>query len=195
VLRDVHSLTTRGEVGLASSVIVGDAEGLPVRVRIERIDGAVLAFDAVVGREIDEVRGATVSLWAGPSRTLVSRPHPPGPPAAPIFKTGDDSFDQRFRCRGAASAFAKLFDEGLRARAVATLDGWLAFWEPEGMRYRIYPGRGAPLDHPIPLSDLALGRPGNAERLVAVIELLAEIASRGVVVPEPTAPSQLEDPE
>ena len=73
-LRDVHSLTTRGEAGLASSVIVGDAGGLPVRVRIERIDGAVLALDVVVGREIDEVRGATLTLWAIPNRGLGVNP-------------------------------------------------------------------------------------------------------------------------
>ena len=93
--------------------------------------------------------------------------------------------------RGSSLAFNKVFDEGLRARAIATLDGWLAYWEPEGLRYRVYPGRGAPLDHPIPLSDLALGRPASAERLVAVFELLVEIAARGVT-PQPTeAPKEL----
>jgi hypothetical protein len=76
-------------------------------------------------------------------------------------------------------AFNKLLDEGLRARAAATLDGWLAYWESEGLRYRVYPGRGAPLDHPMPLSDLALCRTATADRLVAVIELVIEIAARG----------------
>ena len=178
-LRDVHSLTTRGEGGLASSVIVGDAAGLAVRVRIERIDGAVLALDVVLGREIDEVRGATLTAWAIPARVLGI--NPAGPPAAPIFKTGDLRFDERFRTRGSALAFRRLFDDGLRARAVATLDGWLAYWENEGVRYRIYPGRGAPLDHPMPLSDLALGGgTATAERLITVIELLIELGSRGI---------------
>lgn len=192
-LTGVQTLTTRGEENIASTLIVGDKNGLSVRTRVERVEQSVIALDVVVGREIDEVRGATLSLWAGPQRALVERPHPPGPPAAPLFKTADAAFDQRFRCRGNAQVFAKLFDEGLRARAVATLDGWLAFWEPEGMRYRVYPGRGAPLDHPIPLSDLATGRPANAERLVAVIELLVEIAGRGVVVEAVSEPTQLDD--
>jgi hypothetical protein len=48
------------------------------------------------------------------------------------------------------------------------------------VRYRVYPGRGAPLDHPMPLSDLALGRAVTADRLVAVVELLADIAARGI---------------
>jgi hypothetical protein len=178
-LAGVHTLTTRGEGGLASSVIVGDAGGIPVRARIERIDGCVLGLDVVLGREIDELRAATLTVWAIPARGL--GPNPQGPPAAPPFPTEDSHFDERFRTRGSAAAFRALFDEGLRARAVATLDGWLAYWEREGLRYRVYPGRGAPLDHPMPLSDLALGRiPPTAERLVAVIELLVELAARGV---------------
>jgi hypothetical protein len=176
----VHSLTTRAEGGLTSTQLVGDNRGLPVRTRIERIDGSVVALDVVIGREIDEVRGATLSLWAIPPRQLGV--NPAGPPAAPLFKSGDGSFDERFKARGSSIAFGRLFDEGLRARTVATLDGWLAYWEGEGLRYRVYPGRGAPLDHPIPLSDLALGKPGNPERLVAVIELLVEIGARGVAV-------------
>ena len=196
VLAEVHSLTTRGEGGLASSVIVGDARGMPVRVRVERIDGAVLALDVVLGREIDEIRGATLTAWAIPPRALGA--NPAGPPAAPIFRTGDPQFDERFRIRGSALAFRKLFDDGLRARATATLDGWLAYWENEGMRYRVYPGRGAPLDHPIPLSDLALGRTSatsaasaTAERLITVIELLIDLALRGI----PPGPAGTSSPE
>jgi hypothetical protein len=109
-----------------------------------------------------------------------------------LFKIQDAAFDERFKCRGNARTFGNLFDDGLRARVVATLDGWLAYWEPDGLRYRVYPGRGAPLDHPMPLSDLALGRPATPARLVAVIELLVEIAARGV--PSQPAPELLEEP-
>jgi hypothetical protein len=190
-LGDVHSLTTRGEGGLASSVIVGEAGGIPVRTRIERIDGSVLAIDVVLGREVDELRVSTFTSWAIPTRGIGN--NPAGPHATPAFRAGDAQFDDRFKLRGSASAFAKLFDEGLRARAVATLDGWLAYWEGEGVRYRIYPGRGSPLDHPLPLSDLATGRvPPNAERLVAVLELLVEIATRGLPAAPPKEPTELE---
>lgn len=186
---DVQSLTTRGEGGLMSSVIVGTANGAPLRVRVERIDGCVLALDVTLGAEIDELRGATLTMWAIPERALGA--NPPGPPAAPLFKTGDAALDERFKTRGNAQIFAKLFDDGLRARAVAALDGWLAFWDADGLRYRVYPGRGAPLDHPMPLSDLALGRPAGPERLVAVIELLVEIAARGVVARDTVEPEEL----
>jgi hypothetical protein len=189
-LAGVHSLTTRGDGGLASSVIVGDKDGLSVRTRIERIEGCVIALDVIVGREIDELRGATVTLWAIPPRALGV--NPAGPPSAPVFRTNDAPFDQRFKTRGSRAALDKLLDDGLRARVVATLDGWLAYWEPEGLRYRVYPGRGAPLDHPMPLSDLALGRTASPERLIAIIELLVEIASRGITVAPAEPPTTLD---
>jgi hypothetical protein len=188
VLGEVHSLTTRGEAGLASSVVVGEAAGRPVRIRIERIEGSVLALDIVVGREIDEVRGATLTVWALAGRALGV--NPAGPPAAPTFKTGDPAFDERFKTRGSAQVFRQLFDDGLRARAVAVLAGWLAYWDGDSVRYRIYPGRGAPLDQPIPLSDLAHGAPASVEPLVAVVELVLALAERGVTnaaAPEPSA--------
>jgi len=190
-LGDVHSLTTRGEGGLMSSVIIGEANGTQVRVRIERIDGSVLALDVVVGREIDELRGSSLTLWSIPPRQLGV--NPPGPPATPLFRTGHPAFDERWKSRGSALAFTRLFDQDLRNRMLTTLDGWLAYWEGESLRYRVYPGRGAPLDHPLPLSDLALGRSATqVERLIAVVELLVEIAARGVKAPPPAEPSELE---
>ena len=190
-LDGVHSLTMRGEAGLASSVIVGELGGVAVRARIERVDGAVLALDVVIGREVDELRGATFTASALPARGTGAGP--PGPPATPAFRTADPQFDERFRVRGSAAAFEVLLDDGLRARAVATLDGWLAYWDREGVRYRVYPGHGAPLDHPIPISDLALGNAtAAAERLVGVIELVAEIGGRGVPAPSRAEPAELE---
>jgi hypothetical protein len=191
-LDDVHSLTTRGEGGLVSTVIVGESGGMQVRARIERIDGAVLALDIVLGRECDELRSATMTLWTIPMRGLGA--NPAAPPAAPLFKTGDEAFDERFKTRGSALAFRQLFDEDLRVQAVTILEGgWLAYWDKEGLRYRVYPGRGAPIDHPLPLSDLALGRSATqAERLVVLIELLVQIAKRGVPALPAAEPPELE---
>jgi hypothetical protein len=188
-LADVHTLTSRGDHGLTTSVIVGDAAGITVRTRIERFEDSVVALDIILGREVEETRSATFTLWAIQPRNL--GPNPPAPPAAPTFKTKDEAYDERFKTRGNRAAFDKMVDDGLRARAVATLDGWLAYWEPRCLRYRVYPGRGAPLDHPIPLSDLATGRSTGADRLVAIVELLVEIASRGVVVERALPPEVL----
>ncbi|HEU0033062.1 MAG TPA: hypothetical protein VFQ53_20660 [Kofleriaceae bacterium] len=191
-LADVHSLTTRGDGGLASSIIVGEVKGVPVRARIERVDGKVLAIDVVIGREIDELRGATLTVWAVPERGLGT--NPAAPPAGPLIKSGDARFDERFRVRGNAAAFATLFDDGRRERALTYLAGWLAYWEREGVRYRVYPGRGAPLDHPLPLSDLAHGKvPPNAEEIIASIELLVELGTQVLEPPAPVGvPSDLE---
>jgi hypothetical protein len=190
VLADVQTLSSRGDADLISTVIVGDAAGLPVRARIERIAGAVLGLDVVIGREIDEVRAATLAVWPLPVAGLGGS-HPPAPPAAPVFRAQDAQVDGKFKLRGSQIAFGKLFDDGLRARSVDQLDGWLAYWDRDGLRYRVFPGRGAPLDHPLPLSDLAVGKPATAERLVAVIELLVDIAKRGVVAAPAAPPEEL----
>ncbi|HEX4455139.1 MAG TPA: hypothetical protein VH143_29965 [Kofleriaceae bacterium] len=179
-LSNLHTLTTRGDGNLATTLLLGDSRGVPVRVRVDRIETSVVALDVIVGREIDEVRGATFCVWAIPNRG--AGVNPSGPPAAPVFKAGDAAFEQRFKSRGNALAFQHMLDAPLRARATATLDGWLAYWDRESLRYRVYPGRGAPLDHPLPLSDLATGRTAGPERLQAVIELLVEIAAHGIEV-------------
>jgi hypothetical protein len=190
-VENVHSLTTRGEGGLMTSLIVGDVGGLPVRMRIERIEGSVLALDVVVGREIDELRTATFTIWSVAPRALGA--NPPGPPAVPLFKTGDEPFDERFKSRGSVGAFRAMLDNELRLRAVTTLDGWLAYWTDEGLRYRVYPGRGAPIDHPMPLSDLSLGRSAmQVERLVMLVELLVDIGKRGIQPTVAAAPTELE---
>ena len=188
----IHTLTTRGEGGLVSTVIVAEQGGLPVRLRIERFDGAVLALDVVIGREIDEVRGATFTLWSVPPRALGINPS--GPPAAPLCKTGDVDLDERFRLRGSALAFHTLFDGALRTRGAGMFAGWLAYWERDGLRYRVYPGRGSPLDLPVPLSDLAMGRTATPERLAALVELLAEVGARGVAPSLSAPPSALGEP-
>jgi hypothetical protein len=171
-------------------VIVGDAKGLPVRARIERIAGAVLGLDIVIGREIDEVRAATLTAWPLPSAALGGS-HPPAPPAAPVFRTQDAQVDDKFKLRGSPIAFGQLFDTALRARMVTSLDGWLAYWDRDGLRYRVFPGRGAPLDHPMPLSDLAVSKTATPERLIAVVELLVDVARRGVVVAPSEPPQEL----
>jgi len=161
-----------------------------VRLRIERIEGSVLGLDVVLGRDFEDGRSATFTMWGIAPRALGV--NPPGPPAAPVFKANDPLFDERFKLRGSARAFARVFDDGLRARAVATIDGWIAYWDHESVRYRVFPGRGAPLDHPMPLSDLALGRAATAERLVTVVELLVALAARGVALRAAAAePTQL----
>ncbi|HKA87400.1 MAG TPA: hypothetical protein VKE22_07020 [Haliangiales bacterium] len=161
--------------------MAGSLGGLPWGVTIDRLaGGGVRAVDIVFGSPGGGEPGWT--LAARPEGLLGGAAHPP-PPAAhvPVAHTGDAPFDQRFRVRDAGEFTAAWLDEGLRARAAAVLDGWVAAWPGAGIRYRVCPGRGAPLDHPVPQSELAF-RPGDpaaaAERLVRVFDLIAELAAK-----------------
>jgi hypothetical protein len=183
-----RAVTVRGEGGAARSHIVATAAGLPLRVTIERIAGSVTGIDVVVG--IDP--GGAPPGWtlkARGERRLGLDLHPDPPPCdgAP-HKTGDAAFDRRFRVRDAGGHTDLLFDDGLRARAAATLDGWLALWPGRALRFRVHPGRGAPLDHPVPISELAFRGaepPPSTDRLAALIELLVELGSRAGVAAAP----------
>jgi hypothetical protein len=170
----VSAVSVRGEGEHTSTVVVTERRGVPVRLRIERMARAVVVIDIVCGREIDAGRSAT---WS-----IVSRGggHPEPPPAGPLTRVDDAPFDERFRARGDLDSLKKMLDDGLRAQAAASLDGWLAYWDGQSLRHRVFPGQGAPLDVPIPLSQLAMEKrstPESAERLVRVIELCAEIAA------------------
>jgi hypothetical protein len=167
-------VSVRGEGEHTSTVVVTERRGVPVRLRIERMARAVVVIDIVYGREIDAGRSAT---WS-----IVSRGggHPEPPPAGPLARVDDAPFDERFRARGDLESLKKMLDDGVRAQAAASLDGWLAYWDGQSLRHRVFPGQGAPLDVPIPLSQLAMEKratPESAERLVRIIELCAEIAA------------------
>ena len=180
----VSAVSVRGEGEHTSTVVVTERHGVPVRLRVERMARAVVVVDIVCGREVDAGRTAT---WSLVSRST----HPEPPPAGPLVRADDAPFDERFRCRGDRESLLRLLDDGLRARAAAGLDGWLAYWDGQSLRHRVFPGQGAPMDVPIPLSQLAMDRratPESVERLVHVIELCAEISALGLAaVDEPVA--------
>jgi hypothetical protein len=184
--------------------IRGLAAALGAEARTEEQGGAELTriagtrgavpYELVIARTpagIDLVQvdlGPTPSVETPPAFTLHARgegiigraahPSPPEIPDAPSARSGDEAFDRRFRLRDAGGFTARLFDEGLRARATAVLDGWIAVWRAGGVRWRVCPGRGAPLDHPVPIPSLAFLGEGDPARMVNVVDLLAELAGR-----------------
>lgn len=184
----VSAVSVRGEGQSTSTVIVTERRGVPVRIRVERVHQAVVVLDLVCGREVDLGRAATWSVLARAGAPTRGN-HPEPPAAGSPFRTDDLAFDERFHARGDRASLLRVLDDDLRARAAASLGGWLAYWEGESLRHRVFPGVGAPLDHPLPLSDLAVRRstsPAAAERLVALIELCCELAARGLpLVDEP----------
>ncbi len=187
------SVTVRGDDGLATTHIVTRLHELAIRIRIERADDSILGMEIRCGED-PGISEPNWTLFARPERFLGVKAHPEPPmTSAPGTKTGDHSFDLRFRVRDGGELTAALFDDGLRARATALVDGWIAYWDGQGLIYRVHPGRGAPLDHPIPITELAFrgsSAPPAVDRLLTLIDLLATMAHR--VLPPSSPPTFLD---
>jgi hypothetical protein len=162
-----------------------ERQGVEVVVRIERHDDSITTIEVTCGRLPEQDEEPAWTLFALPERLLGIGEHPEPPQtSAPIRKYADDpAFEHRFRVRDSDDYTNLLLDDSLRARTNALIDGWLAFWPERALRYRVHPGCGAPLDHPIPITEMAFRgsiAAENAERLAAVIDLLIDVAARGL---------------
>jgi hypothetical protein len=162
-------------------VLLLEAAPCPIRLVIERHEGSIRVMEVVCGRDPREL-GEPAWTMEARSESRFASGHHPSPPAirAPQHRTGDAEFDRRFKLKGAEAQSAALLDDGLRARAVALLDGWMAYWPEAALIYQLCPGRGTPLDTPIPITQLAFGGAGPAtpDRMVTTLELVAAIAGR-----------------
>ena len=184
------------EPGSVTTHLHAQRRGVDVFVRIERYRGAIMVMDVVCGQKPVEGEAPQWTLYALPEKLLGIGAHPE-PPAttAPVVHVDDPPFTQRFRIRDAGNFTERLLDNGLRARVTALIDGWLAFWDGRGLHYRVQPGQGAPLDHPIPITELAfrgIAASPTADRVVTLIDLLVDITRRGraadpVAAAEPAA--------
>jgi len=164
-------------------VLLLEAAPCPVRLLIERHEGSIRVLEIVCGRDPRDLGDPGWTLEAKSERRFAGGQHP-SPPAirAPQHRTGDTEFDRRFKLRDAGDHTARLFDDGLRARAIALFDGWMAYWPGASLVYQLCPGQGAPLDSPIPITQLAFGGggPATADRMVTTLELIAAIATRAL---------------
>ncbi len=189
---DASDVADGGNGASRTHVLILDAAPVPVRLLVERLRGSVRLVELVCGRDPRESGEQPAwTLEARPERRLAVAAHPPPPDTgAPLTRTGDGVFDRRFRIRDAGGHSARLFDDGMRARATALLDGWLAFWPGRSLIYRVVPGHGAPLDNPIPISDLAFRGAiwdGAVDRMVTVLEFLTQLAGRAWAADESRA--------
>jgi hypothetical protein len=185
-------LTSRDE-DVTHTHIVTTRRGCGIALRIERVRRCITAIELTVG-EIPAQKEPDWTLNARPERGLGVGVHPPAPAtSAPVRKTGDTGFDRRFRVHDRGDLTDRLFDDGLRARTTALIDGWMACWKDTALRYRVHPGQGAPLDHPIAISELAVrgvDAPVSAERLVTLIDLVAELGARALPADHPGTPDR-----
>jgi hypothetical protein len=186
-----HAGGEGGDVGPAAEdtsrthVLITDSSAAPVRLLVERVAGAVQMIEVVCGRDARPSGEAPVwTVEARPERRLARVAHPTPPrTGAPHVRTGDATFDRRFHMRDGGGHAARLLDDGMRARASALLDGWLAYWPERALVYRVVPGHGAPLDNPIPISELAFRGAiwdGAVDRLVTVLEFLTELSRAAI---------------
>jgi hypothetical protein len=175
---EATSVTTHHE-GNRQTRIHAILGGMELSVEIEAEDDSIARIDVLVG-EVGQGEPAW-TMAARPEKRHGVHPSPPHT-SAPAIKTGDAPFDERFRVRGSHELCDQLLDNGLRARATALIDGWVAWWPGKGLGFRVCPGRGAPVDHPIPITELAFrpaGGPINVDKMTSLLQLLRDIASRG----------------
>jgi hypothetical protein len=179
-----QTVTVRGEGNRAITHIVGRRHRVDVSIRVERRDDSIVAIEIRCGRDPRPDAEPQWTMYARPERLLGIGAHPE-PPAtrSPVRKIDDPPFEQRFRVRDAGGLTDALLDEAMRARATALIDGWVAYWDGRGLIYCVFPGHGAPLDHPIPITELAFrgsGAEPAVERLVRLIDLLSAMTSRAL---------------
>jgi hypothetical protein len=182
----------RGENGQVRTHWITQRHGLPVRVTIERIAGALVGVDVTVGEGAREGRPQW-TLWpTQPTRAFRGMVVHPAPPncEGKVVKTGQADFDEHFELCVREGEAVAVFGHAERERALDLLSGWIARWESGVLRYQVYPGRGAPLDHPVPISSLSFrDLPDKLDALVEVIELIADVAARAS---EPESESESE---
>ncbi len=174
----INAVTVRGEHDMTTTIIVAERAGVPSKLRLLRVGGALVSIDLVCGRELPEAARPVFTLYARPDSVRDAHPEPV--PAGATVAIADAAFAARFRTRGDAAAVHAALDEPLRARCAAVLDGWLACWPGTSVRYRVYPGVGAPMDHPVPVSDLALRHDGAVDRMLAVLDVVGTLAQRAL---------------
>ncbi|MEM9491403.1 MAG: hypothetical protein AAGC55_19820 [Myxococcota bacterium] len=186
------SFTTRGYRDYGrETYILSHRRGLDLRVSIQRMERSILNVNIWCGSSehfyLDQRSGyePAWTLYARSERLLGIGAHPePSGPRVPVHRVGDKPFDDRFRIRDEGGLTDRLLDEGMRAQATALIDGWIAYWPPYGLRYQVEPGHGAPVDHPIPISEMAsrgMSSKAAVERLLTVIDFLIDVTTRGFI--------------
>lgn len=179
--KPVTVVTVSPEDDVARSHIVAELDGVPVRLQIERDHGSIVAIDIGCGELGDGDADPEWTLFArSDDKRLGAHPEPPRCPARET-PTGDAAFDARFRILDMAEHSQTFLDEDTRAKVSSLIDGWIAVWPDRGLRYRVHPGRGAPLDNPIPVTEMAFRGsvvPESPERMLAVLKLLVDMTRR-----------------
>lgn len=171
-------VTIAGEGGQSRSHFVFVQDEVSVKVTVERVLGAVVGLDVRCGDGDTQVKPLWTLHSKRPSGLGIVHPSPPSCDGKEYRDKKHDSL-ARYRICDAASLSEDLLDEVTVAAIHKHVRGWLAVWPDNTLRFQVYPGRGAPLDRPIPITALAF-QTGKADPddLLELLQLLREIASR-----------------
>ncbi len=155
---------------------VYSANGASVRVTVERLGGVIVGLDVRIGE--GEAEGEP--CWALHNRRAskmgLVHPSPPVCNAAPLLLEPSE-FSARFRVVDKEGWTTDLLNERLRAEIQKRVRGWVAIWPDGTLRFQVYPGRGAPLDSPIPVTGLAFQTgPRDPDDLIELLETLGSLA-------------------
>jgi hypothetical protein len=174
---EASTVSVRGDGEQITTIIAGRMDERSFSVRIERLAGRVAVIDTRIGRELQDV--ATASL------VIHARNSPDQVPAMPVvaLSPSDLDFDHRYLLYGRTEAAAEVLVDDVRRAMPDLVDGIVCVWPTEAVRHRAYPGRGARVDVPIPLAELASRqvREDAGQPMVALVLLLGDIARRAVV--------------
>lgn len=171
-------VTVRGEGGQSRSHFVCKRQGMPVTVTVERISGSIVGLDVRCGE--GTVDGAPTWSVHSQKESAVGIVHPM-PPACSgtVYEEGGEDFRERFYILDTARWSDSLLDDSTRERMLELVHGWIACWPSGTLRFQVYPGRGAPLDRPIPISALAFETGEDSPKgLVQLLDLLVTLAQR-----------------
>lgn len=170
---------SRCEIHLADGVeithVTGKRTGMAVSLTLSRDSAGIQSIVLTCGDDVP-VESPAWTLAVRSRGLSGAAAQPPLSSGKPV-KTGDAIFDSRFVVHDADGASARLLDDGLRARATAILDGWIALWPKRSLRWVITPGKqGVPANQPIALASLTA--PDAAEPLLRLVDLVTTIATR-----------------
>ncbi len=175
----VNVLTVRGEGGRTRSHLAYEDQNNPVTITIERSSGSVVGIDVRCG-DVDVDGEPCWSLHCdAPGANGLVHPAPPRC-SEDIANLADLCPELRdaFVLRGTAAWTEVLLGDDRCKRLGASMSGWVACWPDGTLRSQIYPGRGASLNHPIPIVALAMRHEVSPDALASLVLLLAQLAQQ-----------------
>ncbi len=174
----INVLTVRGDGGRTRSHLAYVDQNIPITITVERNSGSVVGIDVRCGdADVDGEPCWSLHCNAPGANGLV-HPAPPCcseelvPPADLCPELLDD-----FVLRGSATWTQALLGDDRCKHLASSMSGWIACWPDGTLRSQIYPGRGASLNHPIPIVALAMNNgDGSPDALASLVVLLAQLA-------------------